>query len=111
MTMFEKYYTKEQSETLKKRHDELGEAHIHEVEAEWPRLIAAVRSEMQNGADPKDPRVQALAKRWNELVLEFTGGDPGITKSLSNFYQGEPQAAAQNGLDPAIFDYIRKAMA
>ena len=109
MTMFEKYYTKEQLDSLKKRAEELGQDKIRDVEAEWPKLIASVRSEMEKGTDPKDPRVQALAKRWNELVLEFTGGDPGITQSLKNFYQGEPQFAAQQSLDANIFEYLRKA--
>ena len=88
MTMFEKYYTKEQLETLRQRADALGAEHIKEVEQEWPRLIAEVRAEMQKGTDPKDPRMQALAKRWMELVHEFTGGDPGITQSLQNLYKG-----------------------
>ena len=110
MTMFEKYYTKEQLEQLKKRAEELGEDRIRAAEAEWPKLIAEVRAELQRGTDPKDPRVQALAKRWNELVLGFTGGDPGITQSLKNFYKGEPQYAAQQNLDGQVFDYVRKAL-
>jgi DNA-binding transcriptional MerR regulator len=109
MTMFEKYYTKEQLESLKKRAEELGPDKMRAAEAEWPKLIAAVREEMDKGTDPKDPRVQALVKRWNELILEFTGGDPGITQSLKNFYRGEPEFAAQQSLDGGIFDYVRKA--
>jgi hypothetical protein len=108
-TMFEKYYTKEQLETLKKRGEELGQDKIRSVEAEWPTLIASVRAEMERGTDPKDPRVQALVKRWNALVREFTGGDPGITQSLKNFYKGEPQFAAQQSLDAGVFEYVRKA--
>ena len=110
MTMFEKYYTKEQLETLKQRAAELGDAHIREVEAEWPRLIADVRKEMERGTDPKDPRMQALAKRWAELVKEFTGGDPGTTQSLENLYRSEPGVAAQQSLDATVFDYVRRAL-
>jgi hypothetical protein len=64
---------------------------------------------MDKGTDPKDPRVQVLVKRWNELILEFIGGDPGITQSLKNVYRGEPEFAAQQSLDGGIFDYVRKA--
>ncbi len=110
MTMFEKYYTKEQLETLRQRAEQLGDAHLKEVEQEWPRLIADVRAEMQKGTDPKDPRMQALAKRWMELVHEFTGGDPGITQSLANLYKGEPELAAQQQWDGEIFSYVRKAL-
>ena len=110
MTMFEKYYTKEQLETLRQRADALGAEHIKEVEQEWQRLIAEVRAEMQKGTDPKDPRMQALARRWMELVHEFTGGDPGITQSLQNLYKGEPEFAAQQSLDSEVFSYVRKAL-
>jgi len=108
-TMYEKYYTKEQLETLKERAEGLGPEKIRAAEAEWPKLIESVRAEMDKGTDPKDPRVQALVKRWNELVLEFTGGDPGITQSLKNLYKGEPQLATQQSLDGGLFEYLRKA--
>ena len=111
MTMFEKYYTKEQLETLQQRAETIGEARIKEVEQEWPKLIADVRAEMQRGTDPKDPRMQALAKRWMELVHEFTGGDAGITQSLRNLYANEPGVAAERGLDSEISAYVKKALA
>jgi len=110
MAMYEKYYSKEQLETLAKRREELGEETMRAVQEEWPRLIASVRAEMEKGTDPKDPRMQALAKRWKELVQMFTGGDPGITESLQNLYRGEPQFAAQQGLDGGIGEYVRRAM-
>lgn len=109
MNMYEKYYTKEQLESLKKRADELGPEKISEVETEWPKLIASVRAEMEKGTDPKDPHVQTLVKRWNELILQFTGGDPGITQSVKNFYKGEPEFAAKQSLDGGVFEYVRKA--
>lgn len=109
MTMYDKYFTKEQLDTLAARREQLGEAHLREVEQEWPRLIAQVREEMERGTDPKDPRVQALAKRWQELIAEFTGGDPAIAQSTANLYRGEPQVAQQNALDPSLFEYVRKA--
>ena len=111
MTMFDKYYTKEQLDTLAKRGEMLGAEKMREVQEEWPRLIASVREEMQRGTDPKDPKVQALAKRWMELVEMFTGGDPGIRESLKNFYRGEPQVAAQQGLDAGMSEYIQRALA
>jgi MerR family transcriptional regulator, thiopeptide resistance regulator len=109
MTMYDKYFSKEQLDTLAARREQLGEAHLREVEQEWPRLIAQVREEMERGTDPKDPRMQALAKRWQELIAEFTGGDPAIAQATANLYRGEPQVAQQNALDPSLFDYVRKA--
>ncbi|HEX7808651.1 MAG TPA: MerR family transcriptional regulator [Thermoanaerobaculia bacterium] len=111
MTMFEKYYSKEQLETLAQRREQLGEARMREVQEEWPRLMQDVRAEMAKGTDPKDPRVQALAKKWRGLIHEFTGGDPGIEQSLKTMYRAEPQVAEQQGLDTSINDYIAKALA
>lgn len=111
MTMIEKYYTPEQLETLAKRGEEVGEARIREVEQEWPKLIAEVRAEMEKGTDPSDPRVQALARRWMGLVREFTGGDPGITKSLGNMYRNESAMREKTGLDAGIFEYVNRATA
>ena len=60
MTMFDKYYTKDQLDTLAKRGEMLGPEKMREVQEEWPRLIASVREEMQRGTDPKDPG----CRRW-----------------------------------------------
>lgn len=72
---------------------------------------------MENGTDPADPRVQELVRRWQALVEEFTGGDPGITHSLGNLYRDREEAGrmrAQHGAavpDPEVFDYIGRAAA
>ncbi|HVA28303.1 MAG TPA: MerR family transcriptional regulator, partial [Candidatus Baltobacteraceae bacterium] len=39
--------------------------------------------------DPAGARAQALAKRWCELVRQFTQGDPGITKGLNRLYSDQ----------------------
>ncbi len=89
MNRVEKYYTPEQLETLRQRREQIGEEHIKAVEAEWPELIAKVRAEYEKGTPPSDPKVQAMAKRWMELVNEFTGGDPGIARSVQRVWEGE----------------------
>ena len=73
MTMVENYYTPEQLEYLKKRREELGEAAIQQGQADWARLFDDYRVEMEKGTDPASETVQALARRWRELLREFTG--------------------------------------
>ena len=67
---------------------------------------------MDRGTDPADPRVQALARRSMALVQEFTGGDPGIAKSLSAMWQQEETI---HGMETApmreMMAYIGKATA
>ena len=44
---------------------------------------------MEAGTDPSNERVQQLAKRWMELVGEFTGGNPEIERSVGNMWRQE----------------------
>jgi DNA-binding transcriptional MerR regulator len=108
----EKYYTPEQLEYLEQRRSELGEERIRQAEAEWPELIDQVRAEMEAGTDPSNERVQLLARRWMELVREFTGGDPGIERSLGNVWQQEENI---HGIDTGemreMMAYVSRAMA
>jgi DNA-binding transcriptional MerR regulator len=108
----EKYYTPEQLEYLAQRRARVGEERIREVEAEWPELMEQVRAEMEAGTDPSDERVQALARRWMGLVQEFTGGDPGIERSLNNMWSQEENI---HGIDTAetraLGEYVSQALA
>jgi len=110
MTMFEKYMTEEQLETLRKRGEAVGPQRMKEAQEEWPRLIEEVRAEMQRGTDVTSPQVQALAKRWMSLVNEFSGGDAAIETSVSTMYRSEPGAAERFGFDMKVFEYIKPAL-
>jgi hypothetical protein len=112
MTMLEKYYAPDQLEQLKIRKEQVGDERIKQVEAEWPRLMDEVRKAMAAGTPPTDPHVQALARRWLGLIREFSGGDPGIEKSLRNMYANENniQGMDLKALQP-LFEYIQQAMA
>jgi len=110
MTMFEKYMTEEQLETLRKRGEAVGPQRMKEVQEEWPRLIEEVRVEMQRGTDVNSPQVQALAQRWRSLVNEFSGGDAAIETSVATMYRSEPGAAERFGFDPKVWDYIKSAL-
>ena len=109
--MFEKYYTPEQMDYLAQRREQVGDARIKEVEAEWPRLMDQVRAEMDAGTDPCDPRVQEMARRWKGLIEEFTGGNEGVRQSLGNLYQNE---STVHGMDVAgmrpLMEYVGKAV-
>jgi DNA-binding transcriptional MerR regulator len=111
ITMIEKYYTPEQLESLKARAATVGEERMRQAPNDWAELGAAVKAEMDAGTDPADPKVQELARRWFALVNEFTGGDPGIFRSLKNMYQNEDTI---HGMDVAGYwrpmqQYIQKA--
>ncbi len=111
MSMVNNYYSEEQLEWLRKRREEVGEERIREVEAEWQRLMAEVRAELDTGTDPADPKLQPLMDRWSGLVAEFTGGSPGIEKSLNSFYENEDTMPTGEQIDRELFTFVGRAMA
>jgi hypothetical protein len=110
--MSDQYYTPEQREQLKARGEAIGPAGMEAVQAEWPQLMAQVQAEVDKGTDPADPRVQALAGRWMELVRAFSGGDPGLEASASRVWQEE---SSVHGIDTgpmrALMAYVQRALA
>ncbi|HVL14970.1 MAG TPA: MerR family transcriptional regulator [Gemmata sp.] len=110
VTMVEKYYTPEQLKQLEERKAQVGDARIQEVQAEWPRLMAEVQAAMDAGVPATDPKAQEFARRWFGLVSEFTGGDPGIFRSLRKMYQTEDTVAGMDvkGMRP-MQEYIEQA--
>ncbi len=112
INMFDKYYTPDQMDQLAQRREQVGEARIGEVEAEWPRLMAEVQAELDRGTGPCDPRVQELARRWKGLVAEFTGGDAGIRQRLDNLYQNEDNVRGMDmGAMRPLMEYVGRAWA
>jgi hypothetical protein len=111
ISMHEKYYTPEQLEQLEQRRVALGDDAIKRAEQEWTDLIAAVEAEHTRGTDPSDERVQALARRWQGLIDQFTGGDPAIFQSLKKMYESEGvEAASRGAVKPELMEYVSRAM-
>ncbi|WP_437674591.1 MerR family transcriptional regulator [Sorangium sp. So ce131] len=110
MTMIEKYYTPEQLAELKQRADALGPEKMREAENAWTTIYDDMRAEMQKGSDPKSEPVQQIVRRMRELIDAFTGKNPEIERSLNRMYQEEPSMKHQHGVDPALHEFIGKAM-
>ena len=109
----EAQFTPEQMEAIRQRGEELGTEHLRAVEAEWPQLMERVGAAMDAGVDPADPDVQAMARRWMELVRQFTGGDPGIERVLRTRYEADPTGGHPQG-NPRTNEYmayVQKALA
>lgn len=109
---FEKHYTPEQLRELEARWNKVGPDRILAVEQEWKTLIAEVRAKMDEGVDPGSESVKAMARRWQGLIDEFTGGNAGIEASLRQMYRKDPNIAAGRGYtpDPHMMDYIGRAI-
>lgn len=112
MNMLDKYYTPDQLESLRQRQDLLGEERIKQVQADWQDLFEQIRAEMAKGTDPTTEPIKALARRSIELIQAFTGGDPGIEKSLNRMYrQEQPEVVSRGMVDAAVMEYLGRARA
>jgi hypothetical protein len=66
---------------------------------------------MAKGTDPASAAVQALVRRRQALIDEFTGGDPAIEAALNQMYAQEGAAVATlNAEDAALADYMGQAL-
>jgi MerR family transcriptional regulator, thiopeptide resistance regulator len=112
MTMAQRYYTPEQLDQLEQRRQTLGEEAIRDVEREWAEIFATLRTEMDAGTDPADPKLRPLAERGRELVAMFTGGDAGITSSLKRMWENEdPEKVSHGMVDAEVMAYYGKVHA
>lgn len=111
MTMIDRHYTAEQREQLARRREILGDQRISDTQADWAELVGDVRSALAQGTDPRSTAGQRLAERWNGLVGELTGGDPGIERALHRIYEDEPGPAAPSvGTDHRdVYSFITRA--
>jgi hypothetical protein len=81
------------------------------VEQAWPKLIAAVRAEFEEGTDPASERMRALAREWSGLVQEFTGGDPGVRAAAGRAFSSKiDEPGGFMGIDQELAEYVGKAM-
>ena len=111
MKMIDSYYTPEQLAELNERGKQLGPEGMEQAQQQWADLIAAVRAQMEAGADPASPEVQELANQWEELISQFTGGNPEIRESLQKMYETEePEKASRGMVDPEVMTFAQRAM-
>jgi DNA-binding transcriptional MerR regulator len=107
------HFTPEQLERARRRHEEPGFAGRF---ADWKRrcadLAGEMRAEMRREADPADPAPQALARRWNEVMLEIVDGDRHALSAMYRKIDAKgPEAATQGILDTETWTYLRQAFA
>lgn len=110
---FERFYTPEQLDTLRDRADDMGLGRLAEVQAEWIELFDELAYALDDELSPVHPRVEALARKARGLIAEFTGGDPGIERSLEAMYEAEgSRPLAERGIHVRrdVWSFLGSAM-
>jgi DNA-binding transcriptional MerR regulator len=111
----DEYFTPEQMRRIQECREQAGQEFLERAQENWAELIASIRTEMDKGTDPADAKVQALARRWKELLTQTTGGDPGIEQALKRLWEEQGDAiVAQVGSrydSRPVWGYITKVIA
>jgi DNA-binding transcriptional MerR regulator len=106
MTMYDKYFTKEEQ----KHFPLLGTAENSTVE-EWAALVQSVQEVMDMRIPSHSPGAQKLAKRWMVMVVRDTHGDPRLLAKLNAMHINEPSVQTQTGVTPEVMRFIQEAFA
>lgn len=111
----EKYFTPQQLERIKQGRQHAGHEQLERMQESWAELIAAIRAEMEKGTDPADAKVQALARRWQDLLNQSTAGDRQIEQAMKRLWEEQgDKLAAQFGAkydSRPVWGYITRAIA
>ena len=107
LTMYDKYLTREQAETLRQRKQALGEPYQTTGQA----LTEQIRHLMACGVSAQTEEAQALAQRWANHVQTLVQGDEDLLIRLDAMHRNEPTLQAQSGLDTAMMNYLGEALA
>jgi len=92
--------------------DELAfmRANLGRRDAEWPPLIARVRTAIDNGCAPDSAEARALALVWFDLFRSFAGDDPATQQKIRQALQNEPALTQSGMVDDTMRDFMRAAM-
>jgi DNA-binding transcriptional MerR regulator len=102
-----KHYDADSLETLSQR-PPFDQAAISRA---WADLHADANAAMAKG-DPTTPEAMDVARRWDDLVGQFTGGDSKIAASLANVWKdalSDPSTAPKLNHSPGLMEFVQKA--
>lgn len=105
MSMYDKYFTRDELATLRV----LRDAANKEVTSQSKALIVKIRSLMDRNVPPDSAEVQALSLPWMALVHERMGGDPRLIRKLDAMHRNESAVQALSGVDGTMIDYMATA--
>ncbi len=103
MTMYDKYFSKDELATLALYQDDA-------VRNEWRQLVDDVGRQLKADPAPGAPAARQLALRWITMLDRDTGGDPSVMARLNMMHEKEPALAHSTGITPEISDFIMHAM-
>ena len=107
-----KYYSEEGQKAVEERKNLWSPELQERVTRDWSELVADIETAMKDGASPNDEKAQVLAARWQNLISEFTGGNPEVQKGLNKMYADEKnwQTEWKKPFSDEVQNFIAEAM-
>ena len=102
MTVYDKYFTKEELAQLPMVNDPAAPK-------EWEALIEAVKQKMAAGVPPSDPAVQQLAEKWMATFSRQAGHSVEMMQRLDNMWSREDAYRKQSGVTVEMRNYVAAA--
>lgn len=107
--------TKENQLAVYERYLDAGEmafvrANYGKRNAEWPPLLARVRTAMDEGRAPDSPEAQALARDWFDLFRSYAGDNPVTQQKIRQALENEPELKQPGMVDERMLGFIRAAV-
>jgi len=85
-------------------------ANLGKRNAEWPPLLARVRTAMDEGRAPDSPEAQALARDWFDLFRSYAGDNPATQHKIRQALENEPELKQPGMVDERMIGFIRASM-
>lgn len=85
-------------------------ANFGKRDAEWPPLVAQVRTAMDEGHAPDSPQARALALAWFDLFRSFAGDQPATQQKIRQALHNEPALRQSGMVDERMSAFISAAM-
>ncbi len=104
MTMYDKYFSKEELQQLPLYQNK-------DAEAEWKQLVMQVNDLMASNVPARDDAAKQLALRWMSLLERDTGGNQAFLAQLNTMHASEPSAQRDTGISLQLKGYIMRAIA
>ena len=81
-----KYYSAEAQKVLDDRRQLWSPELQERVSKQWMGLFDDIKSAIAQGVPPESPDGQSLARRWDDLVGQFTGGHEGLREGVKKVW-------------------------
>ena len=106
-----KYFSAEARAKVAARRSQLTPEQLEKANTAWAEFHAEVQASLHE--DPAGPKAQALVARAEQLIEEFTGGDPdimqGLVAMMADRANWPKDVKTDSQITPEGEDFLKKA--